>query len=372
MMSNFTKITSFIASIILSSYATLNAQTDTFFVETMGTGTGNNNVSAHTFDNEANGVTYSTNNTLNNLRTSSASGVYSFASGGYNLFYPVRSTSGANGAITFTIDNIDISSHEDVQLLFGIRKSNSEATPANMTITAAVDNGTPINMAYTYAATGNNNTWFSVLSTTTIPNGSTLRLTFTRSGSANTSSEYRLDDISLLGTPIPLPLDLIRFEAKNSSLVWETAKEVNVSHFEVEYSSDANTFQSYNTVQAFNNLWNTKYETEIPTFSETRYYRLKMIDLDGTFKYSKIVMVKGNNTLKQSITFYPNPNTDGQFYTENNVIVKEINIYSVTGQHVSKYSNTNNFYFNPDTKGMYFIEIQNEYNQKNYQKVIIK
>jgi hypothetical protein len=39
--------------------------------------------------------------------------------------------------------------------------------------------------------------------------------------------------------------------------------------------------------------------------SGTSYYRLKMVDLDGTFEYSKLVAVSAEGTL--AVRAYPNP-----------------------------------------------------------------
>ena len=92
----------------------------------------------------------------------------------------------------------------------------------------------------------------------------------------------------------PLPVELISFTAKpgveSVQLSWKTAMEKNFRQFDVEYSTNVKRFDKIGTVmsQSFSNggLYNFSHNMMI---GNTMYYRLKMVDQDGSFKYSKII-----------------------------------------------------------------------------------
>ena len=115
---------------------------------------------------------------------------------------------------------------------------------------------------------------------------------------------------------ITLPLDLLTFKVNlinnNAALLqWQTANEINTSYFTVERSSDANTFLPIGEVKAHgSNNSTTLYsytDNNILNFSSpVIYYRLKMTDQDGSFKYSGIVSVT-ITYITGKVTVAPNP-----------------------------------------------------------------
>lgn len=137
----------------------------------------------------------------------------------------------------------------------------------------------------------------------------------------------------------PLPVRLISFQGKKEGRVvrlqWETAEEINVSHFEVERSADGRRFASMASVPA-RNTSDERYQFVDPaSLDGTSYYRLKMVDLDKTFAYSRMIALKGNEM--KELVVYPNParemvwlqNTDpGLFGTEASVVNMEGRIVS--------------------------------------------
>src|SRR5688572_837305 len=100
-----------------------------------------------------------------------------------------------------------------------------------------------------------------------------------------------------------LPLDLLTFtghlQTNNSVLLnWKTENEINTSHFVIERSTDGNRFSSLGNVTA-NGRNNTggsfSYSftdnDAINQSSQRLYYRLKMLDINGSYEYSNIVTV---------------------------------------------------------------------------------
>ena len=115
--------------------------------------------------------------------------------------------------------------------------------------------------------------------------------------------------------PLPVELTYFRAEADGNrvTLNWQTASETNNSHFLIQRRTDKGGFENVGRKEGFG----TSYEAHTYRFQErvsaqgTVYYRLKQVDFDGSFEYSDIKAVKGNNTQKAlalSITgIYPNP-----------------------------------------------------------------
>jgi hypothetical protein len=137
----------------------------------------------------------------------------------------------------------------------------------------------------------------------------------------------------------PLPLRLLTFtgnqENSNHKLSWQTADEVNTAYFEVQSSRDAQNFQPVARIRAVGNGAN-RYSLNDPiTYPGTVYYRLKMIDLDETFAFSRMVYMEGSSQSKMII--YPNPVSDqlkvGQ---DGSLTGSTVHIYHINGNLVQK------------------------------------
>ena len=107
---------------------------------------------------------------------------------------------------------------------------------------------------------------------------------------------------------IALPVELLSFQAQNTKngnlLTWQTASEVNSSHFDIERSLNGTIFQKIDEVKAQGKAANYQYLDKTP-LSGTTYYRLKTHDVDDKTDYSKIISVSLNSGSKVKI--YPNP-----------------------------------------------------------------
>jgi hypothetical protein len=94
---------------------------------------------------------------------------------------------------------------------------------------------------------------------------------------------------------------------------WSTSNQVNASYFEVERSSDATHFTPVGQVfvnQSSDPVHNYSYNDNLAGInSSVLYYRLKLVDADGHYGYSKVVAIDmDQNDTKMSV--YPNPATD--------------------------------------------------------------
>ncbi len=106
------------------------------------------------------------------------------------------------------------------------------------------------------------------------------------------------------------PLKLLSFIAKRQDktnvLQWATTQEVNVDGFEVQRSHNGREFSKIGAVKAGSLNYTFADNTPLAT---TNYYRLKMMDKDGSFTYSPIRSLTINNS-PLTISIYPNPAKD--------------------------------------------------------------
>ncbi|MEO6128555.1 MAG: T9SS type A sorting domain-containing protein [Ferruginibacter sp.] len=107
-----------------------------------------------------------------------------------------------------------------------------------------------------------------------------------------------------------LPVKLVSFTGNkcnsNICLSWITENEQNLSHYEIEKSNDGIIFSSFINVNAINttakNTYNAK---DVSPFGGISFYRLKIIDKDGRFKYSSVIKVNIDDT--HLVSLLPNP-----------------------------------------------------------------
>jgi hypothetical protein len=117
---------------------------------------------------------------------------------------------------------------------------------------------------------------------------------------------------------VGLPVKMLYFTAtaiENSyiRLDWATAQEIDNQGFEVQRSTDGQTFEKIGWIDGHGNSTTTNTYTlndKDVQQGVTYYYRLKQIDFDADFEYSNIVSasIKGENSV-DVLGMYPNPTT---------------------------------------------------------------
>lgn len=169
-----------------------------------------------------------------------------------------------------------------------------------------------------------------------------------------------------------LPLTLLSFEGKNLGtevlLNWKTANEKNFSHFEVERSSPltpgggigSGKFEKIGEIKSDESK-NYKFLDSTPPPGAGGLYRLKMIDLDGKYSYSKIIYIENNFEKSFISQFYPNPSL-GKSSIE--IITKESGNWSIaTFDLTGKLINTETKFLQ---KGMNKITIDKMFHGVNF------
>ncbi len=115
---------------------------------------------------------------------------------------------------------------------------------------------------------------------------------------------FRIEEVGLL--PVEILSVQIKRQNKRVELEWETGLEVNASHFEIERKIDDGTFVQIGVVPALGGEGRNKYQFADPILQQGNHlYRLKAIDLDGSFSYSIIVQLDIENA--GDLLIIPNP-----------------------------------------------------------------
>ena len=122
------------------------------------------------------------------------------------------------------------------------------------------------------------------------------------------SGGWTLNITSSIVTPLELQDFNVATTGNNANLNWQTQKEENADKFDIERRLSGKEFEIVGSVKAYGNRTSISQYTYNDNFlTEGLYeYRLKMIDIDGQFSYSKIatanVKFEGNDILLS-----PNP-----------------------------------------------------------------
>ncbi len=174
---------------------------------------------------------------------------------------------------------------------------------------------------------------------------------------------YPLDS-NLVGAGKPqlvMPVQLISFKAllvnKSVQLKWQAANEINFKQYDVETGTDGIHFSLLSSVAA--NASTYSYQHNAPK-EGYNYYRLKMVDKDGSFSYSPIRTVNIGKGI--TVNIYPNPATHDVTVDLNGTLQPQTQIIllDASGKQVKKLaaiSNTVNINIERLAKGMYQLQV---------------
>jgi len=165
-------------------------------------------------------------------------------------------------------------------------------------------------------------------------NAALLQVRLTGLGSTGVSFSYAwIDNAGQQGTAVSysinwafvLPVEITSFTARaNGSSVmldWSVDNQVKFDHYEIEYSTDNRSFGKAGEVKASTaSSDNYQFTHYLKEAAAKIYYRLKLVDIDGNYRYSATVLVKFNSAataiwptlLHAGETLYVQPGTDLQ------------------------------------------------------------
>lgn len=185
---------------------------------------------------------------------------------------------------------------------------------------------------------------------------------------------------------LPIKLESISATPKDCSveIVWSISQEINALKYEIERSKNGNQFEKIGEkIAMFNNAAGTYSFADKTPIAGVNYYRLKMLENDGTYTYSKIATAKSTCDVgNKSVSFYPNPTINKTV----NVTVNSmfggtvmVNFISLTGQVVKKEKiilNIGDTYkvlkLNEFSKGIYLVRVTDDNGKEiSIQKIVV-
>ena len=168
-------------------------------------------------------------------------------------------------------------------------------------------------------------------------------------------------------TTTTLPVGLLSFDATNagdcaSNVTWASETENNFDYYQLEQSTDSKLFVEVGNSQAKRGA-NAQYKQLVDLKSVKNnavYFRLRIVDLDRTIHYSKIISLQSDCTKKNSLVIAPNPAKDviniGGVNSNSNLF-----IFDMLGRLVLKTSlndsNSPSINISNLTQGTYMIQV---------------
>jgi hypothetical protein len=182
------------------------------------------------------------------------------------------------------------------------------------------------------------------------------------------------------GGGFPLPIHLLEFNAiahnnQSAKLFWQTSQEENLKHFEIERAlgSENKTWEYVGTVDATNEqainvygLIDDNILTHAINKGETLIqYRLKIVDLDGSFTYSPIRLLFVNPSLQNAsaINIYPIPSFGHvmvQMPETDNASIEVVNLLGSVVHKINQAAAQTTLDLSHLAKGVYIIKINIE------------
>jgi len=184
------------------------------------------------------------------------------------------------------------------------------------------------------------------------------------------------------GCTITLPVTLARFNGSlldNAvSLSWTTTEEAGSSHFDIERSADAKEFIQLGRVQAKGNSAATQQYrfTDTKPIAGNNYYRLRMVDTDGKFEYSRMIAIdNGANSVAFELMGNPASGREIKFLLKNEN-ASNVSLFDLSGKAIrfSLSQTGNEFVLKPRngiSSGLYILSLQRSNASALTRKVLV-
>ncbi|MCM5529289.1 T9SS type A sorting domain-containing protein [Parasegetibacter sp. NRK P23] len=141
-------------------------------------------------------------------------------------------------------------------------------------------------------------------------------------------------DFTITGT-LPLHWGEIAGKLKNGKALiqWETIQEMNTSHFDLEISTDGQQYVAQRSgIAAAGNSDNKRsYQYEFSTNVSLIYARVKQVDIDGAYTYSKVIVLKNDQTGTLRLLNNPVVNEQLVFTAPDGLKEAKYSIFSASG-----------------------------------------
>ena len=191
-----------------------------------------------------------------------------------------------------------------------------------------------------------------------------------------------ITQINTSGVVLPVKMNSYDVRKINENKVlnfWATAVETNALLFNVQRSEDARIFKTFGKVLAKGNSSHYEFTDvlNINSLPSAIYYRLQIIDKDGSITYSSIKQIRLRELANQSISIYPNPAKD-IVNIESKDGIKELKLIDMSGKVISLYTRSDDnlkhqtLNLKQFTKGIYIVRITTVKGEVVDEKLIVE
>lgn len=216
------------------------------------------------------------------------------------------------GTTVFTLGGVDQSNPvEDSRIAFTAPGTTNNTIDANPSISAEINdrvftsgtsssassNYNPVPAGYTEHADINLSNHSYCVNSLLLGTNLTTDPTITNT----TPNRLAMISFEVNALIVVLPIDLLKFSASKQNdftkLNWLTENSVNFKHFELYKSTNAYNWRSIALVQRSTNQISSKQDYEFDDYevlNQTTYYKLKLVDNDNSYKYSRIIEVQND------------------------------------------------------------------------------
>jgi hypothetical protein len=126
------------------------------------------------------------------------------------------------------------------------------------------------------------------------------------------TATFTISGFSAPGITLPVKLSLFTGKPQGNAiqLQWTAATEINAAYYEVQRSANGTSYTNIGKVEAGAITGKYQFTDATPLFGKN-HYRLRMVDNDGSFEYSGIVVLTTGITssTQASLSVFPNPAT---------------------------------------------------------------
>lgn len=268
------------------------------------------------------------------------------------FYYGNTASSRTNGARTFEV-RVKDGAYESAAYTYTVTVGNTptisqqpqSATIAVNTNTSFQANGT--GTSWQWQVNPGTGTWSNITNNATYSGATTNNLTITNAPATMNNYQFRAintatvcnatTNIATLGVLAVLPVTWLNVTANMQqngiAIKWGTSQEMKVIRFIVQVSTDGKSFADAGTVAAAGTINSNSYYSfmDANPAGGVNYYRIKELDADGNFSYSKIVSVTFNTSAE--VLVFGNPVSNGQLVVQVNQSMP-LTLFSADGKRV--------------------------------------
>lgn len=178
--------------------------------------------------------------------------------------------------------------------------------------------------------------------------------------SENAGNCLNREQIANVCSALPVTLSTFKAFTENSTIriQWTTLSEIYSSYFEIQQSTNGKNWHVIGRIPAkMNSDKKTLYEfTQNNPAPGNNYYRLKMIDQDNSFSFSRIIKVNFDGDSGSLV--YPNP-VSKTLYLRSGSQIKSVKIFNANGlfQGSPEITSTNTIPVDTMNEGIYVLKI---------------